>query len=212
MTGVSITCPHCGFNKHVDRNKIPAAIKRVKCPKCQKAFAFEQHEENFLFRAPTIEPIPKTVIYTQAHEQKTNRVQGFDPTSDSKYCSSCGSKLYSQAKSCPRCGERIAPPAHALNKVALLLITFFLGGLGGHRIYQRKYLLGALYFLFFWTYIPAIVAFVEFIIYATKSEFELQKKYPETSRGAAVFAVVIPLVGMAVLGILAAIAIPQFVV
>lgn len=69
------------------------------------------------------------------------------------------------------------PSAPPLNKVALLLVTFFLGGVGGHKFYLRKYLQGIIYLLFFWTAIPSLVAFVEFIIYAFKSEAELQQAY-----------------------------------
>ena len=63
------------------------------------------------------------------------------------------------------------------NKVALLLITFFLGGFGAHKFYLRRYLQGVIYLLFFWTGIPALVALVEFIIYALKSEADLQQQY-----------------------------------
>lgn len=66
-----------------------------------------------------------------------------------------------------------APP----NKVALLLITFFLGGFGAHKFYLRKYLQGVIYLVLFWTGIPALIAFVEFIIYALKSEADLQAAY-----------------------------------
>ena len=66
-----------------------------------------------------------------------------------------------------------APP----NKVALLLITFFLGGVGAHKFYLRKYLQGVIYLVLFWTGIPAIIAFVEFIIYCFKSEEDLQAAY-----------------------------------
>ncbi|NIQ96043.1 MAG: NINE protein [Desulfuromonadales bacterium] len=66
-----------------------------------------------------------------------------------------------------------APP----NKVALLVITFFLGGLGGHKFYLRKYLQGVLYLLFCWTAIPSLIALVEFIIYCFKSEEQLQQQY-----------------------------------
>ena len=66
-----------------------------------------------------------------------------------------------------------APP----NKVALLLITFLLGGFGGHKFYLRKYLQGVIYLVLFWTGIPAIIALVEFIIYCFKSEADLQQAY-----------------------------------
>jgi len=64
-----------------------------------------------------------------------------------------------------------------VNKVALLLLTFFLGGVGGHKFYLRRYLQGVLYLLFCWTAIPSLIAFVEFILYACKSEADLQQAY-----------------------------------
>jgi len=122
--------------------------------------------------------------------------------------------------SCPKCHQSFsfektfslepAPPGTGVSKMALLLVTFFLGGIGGHRFYQKKYALGVLYLLFFWTYIPSLVALVEFIVYAFKSEIELQRRYPVASSRAVVYAVIIPMFGIALIGILAAIAIPQY--
>ena len=102
-------------------------------------------------------------------------------TASARFCSTCGKRIHVNAEICPGCGVRVASSPHAINKVALLLITFFLGGFGGHKFYQKKYLAGVLYLLFFWTYIPGLIALVEFFIYAFKSEPELQRMYPETA-------------------------------
>lgn len=45
-----------------------------------------------------------------------------------------------------------------------------LGGLGVHKFYLNKIGLGFLYLIFVWTAIPAIVAFVEGIIYLTQDD------------------------------------------
>jgi TM2 domain-containing membrane protein YozV len=45
-----------------------------------------------------------------------------------------------------------------------VLLAFFLGGFGGHRFYMGQIGLGVLYVVFFWTFIPAIVAFVEIFL------------------------------------------------
>ncbi len=127
-----------------------------------------------------------------------------------KFCSTCGHKIHVKAEICPKCGVRVGPSPGAINKVALLLITFCFGGLGAHKFYQKKYLLGVLYLLFFWTYIPALVSWIEFILYACKSEAELQQKYPDVGGAGVVLAIIIPFIMIAVIGILAAIAIPQF--
>jgi TM2 domain-containing membrane protein YozV len=42
-----------------------------------------------------------------------------------------------------------------------VLLALFLGGLGAHQFYLRRNGLGVLYAVFFWTFIPSIIAFVE---------------------------------------------------
>lgn len=61
------------------------------------------------------------------------------------------------------------PPKNVVSKTTYLLLAFFLGGLGGHKFYAGKTGLGILYLVFCWTYIPAIIAFIEFIIACFKA-------------------------------------------
>jgi TM2 domain-containing membrane protein YozV len=63
------------------------------------------------------------------------------------------------------------------SKIAAALLAFFLGGLGVHKFYLGQIGLGFIYLLFFWTFIPAIIAFVEFIIYLTMSDEAFNNKY-----------------------------------
>ena len=51
-----------------------------------------------------------------------------------------------------------------VNKLAYLLLCFFLGGIGAHKFYAGKVGLGVVYLLFCWTFIPGFVALIEFII------------------------------------------------
>lgn len=51
----------------------------------------------------------------------------------------------------------------AVNKLIYCLLCFFLGGIGAHKFYAKRAGTGLLYLLFCWTFIPAIIAFVEFI-------------------------------------------------
>jgi predicted Zn finger-like uncharacterized protein len=210
MSDLTISCPHCGFSKNVEKEKIPAGVKSIRCPKCKLFFALERGRDAASRPLPVVTtPRPAEEPTVDAPAPKANAGKDFLPPGQVKFCSACGQKIHDKAEICPHCGVRVAPPPHAVNKVALLLITFFLGGLGGHRFYQKKYGLGILYLLFFWTYIPSLVALVEFFIYAFKSEDDLQRKYPEASSGGAVFAIA-AVAGIAIIGILAAIAIPQF--
>jgi len=124
------------------------------------------------------------------------------------YCSSCGNRINMNAEICPGCGVRQRKGA---DKTALALLTFFLGGIGGHKFYVGKYGQGVLYLLFCWTGIPALAAFIEFIIYLCTPAEEIARKY--TSKGAgAVIAVVACVFGFIFMGgILAAIAVPNFI-
>lgn len=45
-----------------------------------------------------------------------------------------------------------------------ILLALFLGGVGAHRFYLKQTGLGILYLVFCWTFIPAIVAFVELFL------------------------------------------------
>ena len=45
-----------------------------------------------------------------------------------------------------------------------LLLTLFCGGIGGHRFYLGQVGSGILYLCFFWTFIPACIAFIELFL------------------------------------------------
>ncbi len=63
MSLISISCPHCGYSKDVDRAKIPAKLKSIKCPECGKSFKLEDMTKI----AP---PPPQTGTPTQAPQPK----------------------------------------------------------------------------------------------------------------------------------------------
>ncbi|BCL02934.1 NINE protein [Escherichia coli] len=92
------------------------------------------------------------------------------------FCRGCGKELHSTAKTCPHCG---APQSiqGSKNKVIAALLALFLGGLGAHKFYLGKIWQGILYLLFCWTFIPSLIAFIEFIIYLSTSEDEFARKY-----------------------------------
>ena len=127
---------------------------------------------------------------------------------DEAFCSSCGSPIKLKTEICPSCGIRQRKGA---DKTAMALLAFFLGGFGAHKFYVGKYGQGIFYILFCWTGIPGLIAFVEFIIYLCTPREEIAQKY--TSKGAGpVVAVVACFFGFIfIVGILAAIAIPNFV-
>ena len=125
------------------------------------------------------------------------------------YCSSCGNLINQKAEICPSCDVRYRKGA---DKTALALLAFFLGGLGAHKFYLGKYGQGIVYALFCWTGIPGLIALVEFIIYLCTSREEIAQKYTSKGGAGAVVAVVASVFGFIfIAGILAAIAVPNFI-
>jgi TM2 domain-containing membrane protein YozV/ribosomal protein L40E len=105
---------------------------------------------------------------------------------DEKFCSECGAVIKAKAEICPKCGVRqmgqpvinLGPVApNGKSRIAAALFAFFLGAFGGHKFYLGQIGLGILYLLFFWTFIPALVAFIEFILFLTMSDEAFNQKY-----------------------------------
>ncbi len=104
---------------------------------------------------------------------------------DEKFCSDCGEVIKVKAEICPKCGVRQLPvpstfganAPNGKNKIVAALLAFFLGGFGAHKFYLGRIGQGVLYLLFFWTAIPFIIAFIEFILLLIMSDQEFNYKY-----------------------------------
>lgn len=57
------------------------------------------------------------------------------------------------------------------------LLAFILGGIGIHKFYLGKTVLGVIYLIFFWTGIPALIAWVEGISYLATSDESWAQRY-----------------------------------
>ena len=98
------------------------------------------------------------------------------------YCTACGSQISSEAVSCPKCGQpnlsniRTASSGGTYNtvqgksRVTAGVLALILGGIGVHRFYLNQVGLGLLYLLFCWTFIPAVIAVVEGILYLVQDD------------------------------------------
>lgn len=53
----------------------------------------------------------------------------------------------------------------------------FLGSIGIHKFYLGRVGWGIVYLLFCWTFIPAIIGFIEGIVLLVMSENDFNKKY-----------------------------------
>ena len=95
-----------------------------------------------------------------------------------KFCHACGESIDARAEICPKCGVRQQTASgDGKSRTVAAVLAFFLGGFGAHKFYLGKPGLGFLYLIFFWTMIPAIVAFIEFIIYLVTSDEDFKRKY-----------------------------------
>ena len=96
---------------------------------------------------------------------------------NAKYCPGCATPLHTSARSCPKCGAQQRGVGGSKTKVVAALFALFLGGFGAHKFYLGQVGLGLLYLVFFWTFIPAIIAFIEFIILLAMSDDTFDKKF-----------------------------------
>ena len=71
----------------------------------------------------------------------------------------------------------INPSWPVKSKVAAGILGIFLGGIGVHKFYMGKIGMGILYLCFCWTGIPAVVGFVEGIIYLCSNDENFQLKH-----------------------------------
>ncbi|MCR8634811.1 MULTISPECIES: TM2 domain-containing protein [Paenibacillus] len=63
------------------------------------------------------------------------------------------------------------------SKTTAGILAILLGGLGVHKFYLGKVGWGIVYLLFCWTYIPALIGFIEGIIYLASSDESFNMKY-----------------------------------
>ncbi len=95
-----------------------------------------------------------------------------------KYCTNCGESIDDKAVICPKCG--VAQPSAIgteKNKLVAALLAIFLGGFGIHKFYLNRPVQGIIYLLLCWTAIPALVGFIEGIVYLCTSDQKFALKY-----------------------------------
>ncbi|QIG81744.1 TM2 domain-containing protein [Sphingosinithalassobacter tenebrarum] len=101
------------------------------------------------------------------------------------HCRDCASLISPTANTCPRCGGRQniatgglgATTPSGKNRVVAALLALFLGGFGVHKFYLGRIGWGIVYLIFCWTFVPALIALIEAIVYLTMSEEQFETKY-----------------------------------
>ncbi len=91
-------------------------------------------------------------------------------------CPFCKEEIKDGAIKCKHCGSMLVSQS-GKSKIAAGLFALLLGGLGIHKFYMGRIGWGIIYLLFCWTFIPAIVGFIEGILYLTASDAEFERKY-----------------------------------
>ena len=65
------------------------------------------------------------------------------------------------------------------SKTTAIILAVFLGWFGGHRFYLGQVGTGLLYLIFCWTFIPAIIALIDFIVFLKMDEQTFNSRYNE---------------------------------
>lgn len=94
------------------------------------------------------------------------------------FCSACSESISDQASSCPKCGQPNSSRVGVGKKsrVTAGIFALLIGGIGTHKFYLGKVGQGFVYLIFFWTFIPAIIAFIEGILYLTQDDVTFAQK------------------------------------
>jgi hypothetical protein len=113
------------------------------------------------------------------------------------FCPKCGSAQAQAAATPPPPSSEPAPVAQAAapqpqvvyvqqapapivgtkSKVVAFVLAWLLGGFGIHKFYLGRIGQGIVYLIFFWTFIPAFIAFIEGIVYILTSDQDFARKY-----------------------------------
>ncbi|MCO7226045.1 NINE protein [Pleionea sp. CnH1-48] len=133
-------------------------------------------------------------------------------------CRGCGHSVHVQAAICPKCGLPQRKRRYK-SKYAAAILALFLGGFGAHRFYLGQWW-GIFYLVLFWTGIPWLVGLIEFIVMLLTTDTTWNRRHNEgkpagpSDKSSGVVIVIAVVVGfffmIAIVGILAAIAIPAY--
>ena len=93
------------------------------------------------------------------------------------YCKHCGVLIDDEATFCGVCGKGVKKDdtikievnnnintGKTKNKWVTIMLAFFLGGIGAHKIYEQKYFMFIVYLLLSWTGLSVFFAMIDILI------------------------------------------------
>ena len=143
----NIKCPNCGGNQF---NEIGNST--YKCKYCGNVFTYRKTEE-MPSHTPVGSSSEQSHIIANVNNGNTNERQAYNR--------SYSTQSYRREKS----------------RTTAAILAIVIGDFGIHHFNLRNTGLGMLYLIFFWTWIPAIIAFIEGIVYLCMSDEEFDRKY-----------------------------------
>ncbi len=142
-------CKFCGTKLELPKPAQP----EVQAPPVRQAYAVPVPDQQY------VQPVQPPMVQ-QGYGQSYN--QGYNQShSQQQYPSN----------------SYIDPSWPVRNKLVAVLLAFLLGGLGIHKFYMNQIGMGVLYLLFFWTGIPALLGFIDGIMYLSADDEKFQMKY-----------------------------------
>lgn len=159
-------CPQCGA---------PLPAGATQCKYCGETISVPQfpQPQQTAYQQPqqTYYQQPQQTTYQQPQQTSYQQpTYGYGQPKQNTY----QQPAYSQPV--PYTADVINPSWPVKSKIAAGLLAIFLGGIGIHKFYLGKISLGIVYLVFCWTGIPAIIGFIEGIVYLCSSDHNFQVK------------------------------------
>ena len=196
----AVACPKCGVPPKVEKNHCYHCGEKLHNP--NQALCVKCGMPITTAIVPADTALPPTVA-TQAVVAPTNDVFctncgnstsersvicllcGANPLghriAHRKFCRRCGTQANPGHRLCTKCGYRIAK---LKSRAAASIFALYLGGVGGHKFYMGSWGWGIFFLIFCWTFIPSIIAAIEFIWYLTTSDDSFAAAYPPETQSA----------------------------
>ncbi len=141
-------------------------MNNLNCPQCGAPITSNDTECRYCGEKLQQQPQYQQPQYQQPQYQQPQYPQPTQPQYQQPY--------YPQPQSAQYDG--INPQWPIKSKVTAGVLGILLGGLGIHKFYLGKTGMGILYLLLCWTYVPAIIGFIEGIMYLCSDDHNFQVK------------------------------------